>query len=192
MSWHISGVASYNLTFPLKILTFFSIIVLRTFWRTTIICIVYSDLKKLISQKMVFGENRWPRILFWMCGNKKNHWVPRQGKQRMTRRVGRSTRRWFEPMCERSSCRTMIRLLLFVIRISSKKLWCTTQHWPYNVAQVKQSPHDQFWWKSHGMSPDDFALSVHARHLYSLVQRPLFDDLHGFYLWATVGHNWIH
>ena len=33
-----------------KVWTFFSIIVLRMFWRTIVICVVYSDLKKLICQ----------------------------------------------------------------------------------------------------------------------------------------------
>ena len=53
LTWHISGVARYNLTFSLESLTFLSIIVPRTFWRATII--VYSDLKKLIWQK--YGIN---------------------------------------------------------------------------------------------------------------------------------------
>ena len=35
MAWHISAVASCNLTLLLDSLTFFSIIVLRTFWRTS-------------------------------------------------------------------------------------------------------------------------------------------------------------
>ena len=39
---------------------------------------------------------------------------------------------------------TMIRLFLLVFRISPKKLWCTTQNWPCNVAQVVQSLHDLF------------------------------------------------
>ena len=40
---------------------------------------------------------------------------------------------------------TIIRLLLFVFQISPKKLWCTTQDWPSYVAEVEQSPHDQFY-----------------------------------------------
>ena len=57
LAWHISSVARCNLTFPLKSLTFLSIIVLRTFCSTTVICVVYSDLKKLIWQKN--GINSW-------------------------------------------------------------------------------------------------------------------------------------
>ena len=37
------------------------------FCRTTIICVVYRDLKKLIEQKLVFGENRWLRNIFFMA-----------------------------------------------------------------------------------------------------------------------------
>ena len=40
-----------QMTFSFGTLTFLSIIVLRTFWRSTINCVVYSDLKKLILQK---------------------------------------------------------------------------------------------------------------------------------------------
>ena len=50
LAWHISAIASCNLTFLLEGLISFSIIVLRTFWRTTIICIVYIDLKNLMWQ----------------------------------------------------------------------------------------------------------------------------------------------
>ena len=46
--WHNSGVASCNLTYLQKSLTFLSIIVLKTVVRQTIICVVYSDLKKRI------------------------------------------------------------------------------------------------------------------------------------------------
>ena len=45
LGWHISGVAKCNQTFPLKSLSFFSITVFRMFWRTNVICVVYSDLK---------------------------------------------------------------------------------------------------------------------------------------------------
>ena len=57
LAWHISGVARCNLTFPLESLSFFSITILRMFWRTTVICVVYRDLKKLIWQKN--GINSW-------------------------------------------------------------------------------------------------------------------------------------
>ena len=43
---------------------------------------------------------------------------------------------------------------------------------------------------SHGMSHDDLALWVHARHQCSLTQR--LDDLHGPRFWASVDHHWIH
>ena len=42
MAWHISGVDSCKLTFPLKSLSFFSMTVLRMFWCTTIICVCFS------------------------------------------------------------------------------------------------------------------------------------------------------
>ena len=51
LTWHTSGVASRNLTFPFPSLSFSSISVLRMCWRTTVTCVVYSDLKKLICQK---------------------------------------------------------------------------------------------------------------------------------------------
>ena len=57
LAWHISGVARCNLTFPLESLSFFSITILRMFWRTTVNCVVYRDLKKLIWQKN--GMNSW-------------------------------------------------------------------------------------------------------------------------------------
>ena len=45
---------------------------------------------------------------------------------------------------------------------------------------------------SHGMSHDDVALSVHARHQCSLTQRLFLDKLHGTRLWVSVGHNLIY
>ena len=54
------------------------------FWRTTIICVVYSDLKKRISQKLVFGEKRW---------NKKSLGA-KSALDPSIRRFGRSQRRW--------------------------------------------------------------------------------------------------
>ena len=61
IAWHISAVASCNPTFPLKSLTFLGITVLSTFWRTTIICVVYSNLEKCIWQKKkwIFYKFRW-------------------------------------------------------------------------------------------------------------------------------------
>ena len=57
LAWHISGVARCYLTFPWESLSFCSIVLLRTFWRTTVICVAYSDLKKLNWQKN--GINSW-------------------------------------------------------------------------------------------------------------------------------------
>ena len=62
LPWHISGVARCNLTFPLASLSFITITVLRMFWRTTIICVVYSALKKLIWQTN--GINSWTFSFF--------------------------------------------------------------------------------------------------------------------------------
>jgi len=44
---------------------------------------------------------------------------------------------------------------------------------------------------SQGVTHDDLALSVHARHQCSLAQW-LFLNLHDLRLWASVGHDWIH
>ena len=51
------GIAMCNLIFPLGSLKFFSLIALRMFWHTTVICVPYSDLKKLLSAKN--GINSW-------------------------------------------------------------------------------------------------------------------------------------
>ena len=48
LAWLISDVARCNLTFTLEILSFFSIMLFRMFQRTPVICVVYSDLKRLI------------------------------------------------------------------------------------------------------------------------------------------------
>ena len=66
LSWHISGDIS-NEHFDI-----FSIIVLRTFWPTTINCDVYSDLKKISLAKNCV----WRK---WYAGMKISHWVPTQG-----------------------------------------------------------------------------------------------------------------
>ena len=60
MAWHISGVASCNLTFPLESLSFFSIMVLRLFWGTDIICVCFSTSIEN-RQNMVFERSCWWR-----------------------------------------------------------------------------------------------------------------------------------
>ena len=75
-------------------------------------------------------------LSFLMCGNKKSHWGPSQGctaDDPSIRCLGRSKRRWFEPMCESSHCHR--HHLLFVFQISPKTC---------KVAQVEQLLHDQF------------------------------------------------
>ena len=56
LGWHISGVGKCKLIFPLECLTFLSIIVFRTFRYTTIICVVYGDLKKVFKKNEVWRK----------------------------------------------------------------------------------------------------------------------------------------
>ena len=98
---------------------------------------------------MEFGENRWRRNIFLICGNQKNSLDGKSGlccgwPINLTFWRVKKALIWADVWELVLSWCTMIRLLLLVFRITPKLLWCTTHNWPCNVAQVEQSPHDQF------------------------------------------------
>ena len=119
------------------------------FWHTNIICVVYSDLVRLILQKLVFDENRSPRNIFLMCANKKKSLDAKSGLCggwliSSTFWQVKKELIWSDVRELALSFWTRILLFLFVFRISPKKLWCTTQNWLCNVVLVQQSLHDKF------------------------------------------------
>ena len=48
-----------------KSLTFFSIIVLRTFWCMIVICVIYSDMKKLFGKQVEWTREHFRSIIFY-------------------------------------------------------------------------------------------------------------------------------
>ena len=76
----------------------------------------------------MFGENRWPPTICLICWNKRTTFWPVKHAL-----IWADVRELALPLW------TMIRLFLFVFRISAKKVWCTTQSWSCNVVQVEHN-----------------------------------------------------
>ena len=71
LACHISGAASCKLTFPLQSLSFFSIIANRMFRRTNVICVVYSDFKKI---SIISFEN-FLQLSSWIITTRVHWWT---------------------------------------------------------------------------------------------------------------------
>ena len=82
----------------------------------------------------VWREIRWPRNIFLMCGNKKTSLGAKSAlcggwPINSTFCPPKKALIWADVREHAFSLRTMIRLFLFVFRISPKKLWCTLLMW---------------------------------------------------------------